>query len=236
MDINMKRVGALIKRDWILYKRNYLVGIIILIAMCMGLMFLVSDEANPQMPTDASEIIFFTMLFVVGTIHTLRSFREFRNQTQSVAYLSIPASHMEKFLSRWIITLPLFVIVCSVVFVMSYPLFSFFAEKIWGVVFLMFNSFRWTYFIEILFSYVFFHSVFLFFAICFNRNTILKSIIVFILLWLTFALFSYYINNGSVQADDSFKAMLTSNYRYLMFLAVPIFWFLSYNRLKAKTA
>ncbi len=236
MQINTKRVLSLIKRDWILHKRYFYVGILALVSICIFVMFLFISDGDMYLPHGVSEIIFSVMLFSVGSIYTLRSFREFNRQSDAVTYLSIPASHMEKFLSRWIITFPIFFIVCSIVFVICYSLFSIVAEQIWDAIFIPFASFRFVYFLEILASYFFTHSVFLLLALCFTKNTIAKSMMIFVLFWFLFAIFSYYINNGSVQADDSFKALLTSSYRYLMFLAVPIFWYLSYRRLKAKTA
>jgi|GEM_PF-4530436 len=236
MEINMKRVGALIKRDWILYKRNFYIGILALGSICVLMMFMVSDEADPRLPDDVPEIIFSVMLFSVGSLFTLRSFREFKRPADAVTYIGIPASHMEKFLSRWIVTLPIFVIVCSVVFIASYSLFSIAAEQVWGVIFTPFGTFRWFFFEDIIFHYVFTHSVFLFFALCFNSNTLVKSLLVFVVAWILFVMFIYYKNNGGVQADDAFKAMIRSNQTMGMSIVILILWALSYNRLKAKTA
>ncbi len=236
MQINTKRILSLIKRDWILYKRHCYVGVIALISVCAFIMFLFISEGDIVLPDDVAEIVFSVMLFSVGSIYTLTSFREFKNPANTVSYLGIPASLIEKLLSRWIITLPLFLVICSLVFAISYSIFSLIAEQIWAVVFISFGDFRWPYFWDSIASYIFTHSIFLFLAVCFNKNTLLKSMISFVVIWFLFVIFSYYINNGTVQADDSFKALLTSSYRYLMFLAVPIFWYLSYRRLIAKTA
>jgi len=236
MEINMKRVGALIKRDWILYKRNYTLGVLILFVLCTIVMFLISDEADPETPVDAPELVFIVMLYFVGSFHTLRSYREFSRHADAVTYLGIPASHIEKFLSRWIITLPVFLSVCIAVFSISYLLLSIIAEQTWGVIFTPFSSFEWSNFFKFILFFIFFHSLFFLFALMFSKNSVTKSIIVFIGLWFVFILFNYYINSGSIQADDSFKALLMSNYRYLMLLAVPILWFSSYSILKAKTA
>lgn len=225
---------SLIKRDWILYKKYYYLAAIILIAICIFVMLLISDEANVNTPPDAPEIIFGVMLFSIGTIYTLRSFREFKRSSDSVTYLLIPASHIDKWLSRWIITLPLFLIISSMIFFISYFILSYIALATFNVRFTPIADIRWSYFLQHYSSFVFFHSVFFFFAVLFKSNTILKSVLVFVILWLVFVFFSYYINNGSVQADDSFKTLITSNYRYLMFFAVPIFWVLSYNRFKSK--
>jgi hypothetical protein len=59
MELSTNKIMSLIKRDWILYKKYYYLAAIILIAICIFVMLLISDEANVNTPPDAPEIIFF---------------------------------------------------------------------------------------------------------------------------------------------------------------------------------
>jgi len=126
MKFNLTRFSRLIKRDWLVYKKPLGYGFLGLFMLLMGTVLLnviMNDHESLRIS------FWFTLygFFVLGggALFTSIVYWEFRNQAGRINYLSLPASHFEKVLSRWLYTFVLYPVVLSLLFYLTLKLTEF---------------------------------------------------------------------------------------------------------------
>jgi hypothetical protein len=199
------------------------------------MMMIVQDEHDPKAPDDVPEIVFGTMLLFAGTLISMGIFMEFNKKEDAVHYLTLPASQLEKFLSKWILALPIYIVFCSLIFLLSYPLISFIADQAWGYAYTPFYKFRWLYFMDAIFVYCFISSLGFLTSIVFNSKSFLRFIFQVLIVWFPYAIITYKLNDEGMDPSGYVKNFLRDNLALICLLLSFIIWYLSYQRLKLKS-
>ena len=121
---DIRRVGLLLAKE-IFYQRRapwVIVGALFIFLLIIHLLMASEDPGPYDLP--ANHIIFYVLtVIILGTIFTSSAFNELNNKSSAHHYLSIPASTLEKLISKWLVTGILFVIAFNV-FYFLYALFS----------------------------------------------------------------------------------------------------------------
>lgn len=197
--------------------------------------------------------LFPIVLFGGGFIFTSVAFYEFNDKTGTHHYLSLPASHFEKFLSKWLITAILFPIAIVLLYwgyvKCADGLYHYYTEKSMTTWFI--NNW-WTFFF--LKIYLVVQSIFLVGAIAFQKYTFFKTsvttflsilffgILCMISFRLLFAAFFDgfepvgYMDTNHATRDFVQGTMLKWAEYALWFLVPPIMWAAGYFKLKEKEA
>ncbi len=258
MNISIPRIFQLVKREYVVFRKPLALMSIVLFFFAGLIMFAVSDEhdADKNIPEDAGEIVFVSMLIFIGGIYTINTFREYQNHSRRIQYLMIPASHLEKLISKWLITLPLFILQSLIVFVLAYSIFGWLIQAQWELNFVSLSELNWKYVLRFTLLYYWFHAAYLLLATMFNKHPLLKSIVfgsimfalgTFIVM-LIFRLFMWEYFEGF------FKPSTTLNYTtkwpndewlesnemtfklLLSFVLVPFLYLISFFKMKEKEA
>lgn len=172
MHLDISRFISLIKRDFILKKRAffYLIISLFVITLIAGYFQYRSGSRDNTLIN-----LFGILLLAGGTFFTSYIMSEFRSPATRMQYLMIPASHFEKFLSRWLYTLilyPLLVFACLLI-----------VSLIFGLNWETFGSINITKSAgkRIILFYVLGHSILFMFTIWINKFVIPKVITLMIL-------------------------------------------------------
>ncbi|SFQ74249.1 hypothetical protein [Hymenobacter arizonensis] len=113
---NISRFGLLLRKHVGEHMRSYLMGTGVLagvLALALGgLTYLARQplEANTQVA------LFSFFLMLSGAVFTSTVFEALGDQRRAVPALLLPASHLEKYLVVWLLSLPVFLVVFTAVF------------------------------------------------------------------------------------------------------------------------
>ncbi len=232
MEFSMTRVLSLLNREFILHRKVFFLLAIALCAVCAFIMFISTEEyCNPQSYVNITDIIFISIFMLGGTLFSNSIFTEFREATNRASYLNLPASTFEKWLSKWILAFPLYLIICMLLIFLTYIPVAYALESVWSEC--RFIPLAETFnlsFTYILKATILYQSCAFLFGIIFNKNAVLKSIAVAVVLSILFSLFMAILVKFS---SYSGKIQSESLFRVLIFFA-PILWFISYILLKRK--
>jgi len=133
MELSLDRLIRLLKRDLLSNSRLFLL-LAFSLAVIVALMMFVSTEeyCNPKHYIKIVDVIFFFTLYLSGAILSASIFTEFRNPSSRSLYLSLPATHLEKWLSKWIICVPLHLGLCFIIIIIMYLAMSNILNNIWS--------------------------------------------------------------------------------------------------------
>jgi hypothetical protein len=252
---NRKRFFLLLKKDFYTQYKTYLIalgaifGILLIVNICSITSF---DQWN-------FNLVFYPLtLFIGGFIFTSLSFQELAHEQSRISYLTLPASNLEKFISR-LITTSIGYVVVSLVLYFLFSAFAFAMNKvIFGYAHPIFNPSHPVIGLCIL-IYLVTQSIFLFGAIYFRGNTFIKTTLSLFILatmyWIFIilvTLLSFYILSWTKHLYFSFdlflkgyyyqftpsgiKSFFEVCYRIIQFLfwfiLAPFFWIISIIHLK----
>jgi hypothetical protein len=254
---NPRRLGLLLKRDFLIGYR----GILITMAASAGFIILVSVLANLGRGSQFQHMqLFMPLMFIGGFVFASLAFRELHQGEQSYFYLNLPASPLEKLISKLLVT--------SVGYALGalifYSLVSLLSEGINHLVFgyghPLFNPVSR----EVLLSvavYLVTQSIFLLGSVYFRRLAFLKTVVAWnvfaigtailagLITWLIFrGVYFEYLTPEARGAFDSladagrFEALLEDTGQgfwlalRILFWAVlaPVCWIITYFRLREK--
>ena len=254
---DIRRVGLLIKKE-VFYQRRapwIIVGAVFIALMFFHILMASEDPGPNDLP--ANHLIFYILcLVILGTIFTSAAFNELNNKSSAHHYLSIPASTLEKLISKWLVTGILFVIAFNVFYFLYALLSNVLTNSLFGLSTSTFNPFEPQLELEgftpFFFSklYLAIHTVYLAGAIYFGKfayfktmiaqTTISLTMIGLIALLTSLFMLPYWGENFAnirVQHDDWFMqhmggALPTIGWT-MLYLVFPL-WMLSYSYFKLK--
>lgn len=257
MELNLSRLYYLIRKDFIVSRRAIgLFGLALFIVTGL-IMLLASDEANGEgrVPPDVGEMVLGCMLFVIGTAFTLTIFREYRSAGKRIQFLATPASHLEKFLCKWIYTLPMYLIGSIVVFIVGYTFFRFIFAAAFDLHFVPLSEMKIRWYAIMIHFFILVHAIAFFLATLFNRYPIPKAIIAsFVIYLITFivvvliariVLWDYFtgfnLNNEyrSLRMPDGYMSydwIERWGPRPFIYVTAVFLWIVSYFKVKEKEA
>lgn len=249
---NTKRFGRLFIKQLAEHYKTYLMALSVLVGvMLVGGSFFVYIIPAP-LDISTQVILFAGLYLLAGTIFTSTIFADVSDRKKSIAYLTLPASHFEKFLVGWLFSFVVFSVIYTgsfyciltilinlkhwphqhiyVLNVFAYPYSSIF------LVFMLLHSiticgslfFEKLHFIKTGFS--FFITVIL---LSLLNTSLLKALTGRDVRTVTpFSNLSFFENGRDyvVSASATFEPMVA----YLIFAVSVIFWVAAYYRLKEK--
>ena len=255
---NIKRLGLLLKGYFIENKQRELTtwGII-------TIAFIFAHEKT----------IFYLILFIGGILFATRLFKNLSNTPNAIQYLILPATQTEKLVASILLNTVYYLVMTLAVYIIGnligYGIYhlsilpSFINEPYFSNTFNLFSTIKTKsvmingHFLKETMSYqfslwillrkfAFVQSLFMFGALFFKRNSIVKTllalsaigfvllIIELILLKITFGTFHL---NSSIIKPETGDFLVDSNYFvrvYGQYLLIPFFWVASYFRLTEK--
>lgn len=232
MERSVVRVLSLIKRDFILNARVFSLLAFTLCGVCMFIMFASTEEyCNTETYVDVTETIFVAILFSGCLIFSASIFIEFRDNSSRAQYLKLPATTFEKWFSKWLLALPIFTLLMSLLIFITYSIFAYYLESLWSecnfIPFLdpltsmsVFTSQNWKAFLLL-------QSIMFLLGIMYNKYGVFKALVTIFLL--NIPLTFYNLQDRNILID--YPAV---DYSKLYLMTVPFVWLISYFMLKAK--
>ncbi len=251
MNFNITRFGNLIKRDFITHKKALFYAMVSTIGFLVFIILFARITGSEDFRHASFwKPVYLGFLFVLGLSFTSVIFREFKTPAGRVQFLSLPASNLEKWASRWLYSLFLF------------PMFIVLSVWITSSMVVSGESNLWDHFhgdelFYISLGFVLLHASMFIYAIWFNNLVAFKGTIFGLVATLAFAgimagLFWLIFNDlfeGSFRAGPSeyvsmnaegqafFKHKVQPVGEFLIkFFVAPYLWVVSYFKMKEKEA
>src|SRR5664279_4326257 len=116
---SIKRFSRLFKKHTKEHYKNYLMSLTVLVGvMILGGGFLVY-MAEVQLDKNLQTFFFFSIMLLTGTIFTSSVFADLGEKKKATVWLTLPASHFEKYLIAWLYSFLFFIIVYLLVFYLA---------------------------------------------------------------------------------------------------------------------
>ncbi len=250
-NFNFGRFVRLFLKHTAEHYKSYLMSLAVLIGvLVLGGCFLVY-MVEARLDKNVQSALFVIMLLLAGTIFTSTVLIDLGDRKKAVAWLTLPASHLEKYLVAWVYSLLIFLVVytasfyLSAVFVVNIKKFD---DHSYGVL----NIFDKRIF-QICLIYAFLHSLALYGAVFFDRLHFIKTAFVFFISLSVLVILNKIILSGllgrAVVSTPPFgnvrfsgsgeEVTLVENLQepymtYLIAVLAVIFWIATYWRLKEK--
>lgn len=242
-------VKHLVFRDLYMNKKSALIfsGVLVgLLSLFGSIAKMDQSGADPEFHT----MWYGTFFFIFGIFQTGGVYTEFAQPATRQDYLLLPASHLEKWVSRWFRTLPFYIIGFTVIYWIASWVMNIICLVAFGEIYLSFQPFQQNIF-DFWQIYIVIHAVFMIGAIQFNKTATMKTALtLFILLFsvsiiggaVAWILFQNIAESGMV-VEPSFSFNLSEHTNYwlgktgqilLWLILVPLFWWISYLKLNEK--
>ena len=108
-ELNLARLGLLVKRQLVLNINTILIAI----AAVVGVLLVISGLTAYSSPTKVQNLVplYLVVLFIGGYIFTSSIFNELHSPQKSYTFLTLPVSTAEKLIGTWLIVTPFFLLV-----------------------------------------------------------------------------------------------------------------------------
>ena len=264
LTLNPRRLGLLLKKEVLFENKKLLIGlggVFILLTFFIFLSY--ADGGNTGDKFYVHDFWYKLILIGGGLIYTSTIFNELNDKLERASYLSIPASHLEKFTSKWLQTFIGFPIVFTIIYlIFSWIIYllsgAFFESKIMPLeLFSSSTDGHSNYIWVTIKSYLAAQSLFLLAAIAFRKFEFFKLLIVMFGLFIGFSffaailfriIFADFFTGGmmanetiSIMPHESMEDFIEGPFVKLLNIIVsfglPIFfWFVGYLKLTEKEA
>ena len=179
----MSRFIALVKREWIIGRRDLVIYAAVIILVLLGnetLQSIIARYAGTPFPQEVYGTLFPPFLFVGGIIITVALFADdlFKKENQHT-FLMLPATNGEKFLSKSLLAMVAYPVVLTVFFVLS----SLVIEPSLYLIFknpaAIFNPFAMPAFFTLITRYWVINSIFVLGSTLFRKMALVKTALAF---------------------------------------------------------
>jgi len=227
MSLNFKRVFQLMKIDVVTHKKTILLTAIT-IALALVL-FPVHVTSTPS--------TYFFLLFAGGFIITGFSFKDLHQPQKAHQYLTLPASHLEKWTSKWLLTSVIYAIALFVVYYGFALLGLVVNQFIFNKVLILFNPLTPAIWITIC-KYIILQSIVLLGAVIFKKNVLIKlalclGALMFVVSTLTMLFTQLFCPQCNIGGVMQLVTVTMKGAHFLFWVALaPFCWIVSYLRLK----
>lgn len=115
--IRIKSIAQLLHRDYRMYRSSFAITPLVLLGLVLliGYFSFLANKAFFQSET-LHESLYAPLLIIFGIITSGAAYREFAGLGTRQDYLLLPASHEEKWISRWLRTAPFYLIGFTIVY------------------------------------------------------------------------------------------------------------------------
>jgi len=174
---NPARFGKLFIKHTTEHYKSYLMALGVLIGvMVLGGSFLVY-MINAPLDRVAQSALFVIILLLAGTIYTSTIFSDVGDKKKAIAYLTLPASHFEKWLVAWVYSFLAFLVIYTTSFYLV-ALFLLNIKHVPGQAEGVINLLQKPH-LEMVLVYAFLHSIAFLGAAYFNKLHFIKTAFVF---------------------------------------------------------
>ena len=263
VNLNLSRLLKLIRKQWIENARIYLLSTLALAGILSLVFIFWLFNGSLSFNEETLYVIFTIGLYIGGVVFASMSFNMLTDKRKGVYWLGFPASHLEKLLTVIFFNLVVFTVVYSLCFYLiktlavSYlkgmmaanPLYSYHLADSGGFM---------EVFPNFLYGFVAIQAFYVLGSIYFSRftfimTTVIGIALVFIFMWFTISLINnnipdgfkwdgFYVKKyeGDIGTDGGFykyqlPALAFSTLLFLLkFIWAPVFWLITYFRLKEK--
>ena len=252
MNFSLNRFQSLIKRDWIYYKKPVSYGLAALVII-LGIFFYVNYRSNEHnMVTNEFYMGWYvSLLFAAGALLCTSLFWEFKTAHGRLQFLSLPASHLEKLLSRGFYMMVVYPLILTLLMFVLYSI-----GRMTGISDPLGDEALeiWSYLIRFYWIGV---SLLMIFSVTFNRYTPPKTIVTGMLIYFLFVLIAvlifrvvyYEVFDGFWKIDptvhlepdeekiESLFKSLRPIAEILLWIGLPVYlWVIAYFKMKEKEA
>ena len=250
---NPVRFGKLFVKHTTEHYKSYLMALGVLIGvMVLGGSFLVYMIDAP-LDRVAQSALFVIILLLAGTIYTSTIFSDLGDKKKAIAYLTLPASHFEKWLVAWVYSFVAFIVIYTTSFYLV-ALFLLNIKHVPGQAEGVINLLQKPH-LQIVLIYAFLHSIAFWGAIRFNKLHFIKTAFVLFVFMGVLILFNKIVLTamigrnvdaappfGTLRFPDSGRQVDiglpdANQNSHLLFLIVALtlmIWIAAYYRLKEK--
>lgn len=180
-------IKILINRQFKENFRIYGIGLLVLLAF-LFFMFLIVHQWQDSFSGAVQNGVFIIGLFIGGGVFSNAMFHEFSSPQSGMWLLSIPAKHSEKVICSILISTPFFLLCYLFVFYIADILYLAFTNQLFFEALL--NPFKDNFY-QFFFLYLVFNGIILLGSVIFNKNSLIKTLLVTVLIFVLF----YYLNN-----------------------------------------
>jgi hypothetical protein len=174
---NPARFGKLFVKHTTEHYKGYLMALAVLIGvMVLGGSFMVYMIDAPLNHSNQSAL-FLVILLIAGTIYTSTIFADLGEKKKSIAYLTLPATHFEKYLVAWLYSFLVFLLIYAISFFLV-ALFLVNIKHVSGQAEGVINLLQKQY-LQMGLVYAFLHAIAFWGAICFNKLHFIKTGFIF---------------------------------------------------------
>jgi hypothetical protein len=249
---SFRRFNLLVLQHWANNKKRYGLSVLAFVGLLIvWFVFAIIIEDDNLMSIEFQKSSFFLGLFAVGTFYASQFFRDLASRAKGITFLLVPASTFEKFLCSLLYTLVLFFMIYTACFYLVDALMVTITNSldtinkpngeiplinVFDITFFSLNNDATLNFLLFFFSV---QSVFLLGSVYFRKYNFLKTIISVFVTWFILFLvfyFIYYQNSpeGSVENYGPIANWSAHLIQGLVYSIAPLFWIVSYYRLKQK--
>ena len=174
---DLRRFFMLFKKHTYEKGKEYLLSILtITVILLVGLGYTAYSTLT-GLAEDIQAVIFIITLLLSGIIFTSMVFLDLSDKRKATTYLTLPASHVEKYLVNWLFSYLIFQIIFTAIFyIATYLVISLGINEV-GVgnkVFNIFNTESKVY--GVFYVYLIAHSIMFYGAIFFNKKHFIKTV------------------------------------------------------------
>jgi len=237
MNFSIHRLGHLIKRDILMNARLFSILIVSILLIVSLIMFISTEEyCNTDTLINVLDVIFFFSLFASGAIFSASIFKEFRQSGSRSQYLSLPASTLEKWLSKWILAVPVHILISFILITLSYTVMGNILHNVWSEChFIPLSEISRSEFSNSIKTYFIFQAICLICGIVYNKYALIKTLATALIIMLLFSAIMTIlikITNGAESNLDIHVG--PDKLASISYFITPLIWLASYFKLKEK--
>jgi len=249
MNFNLNRFGRLVRRDWLVFQKPIGYAVLALCIFLLGLIFYeVGFNEYEVLSMRFWSKTFSTLLLVGSGLITSIIFWEFKDPAGRISYLSLPASHLEKVVSRIIYSFILFPLALLIIFFILFKLTEIFDGPV-------FMDVDLKHFVGTVYAaYIIIHAIVFMFAVWLNKYVAPKSAIITCVCFMVISLLVMLIfrvifsehfvgwemsGNFRMAPKDNFQQRVEQVWAPFMNKVVPLvlllwFWTIAYYKMTEK--
>lgn len=240
---SFQRLFFLIRND---IQTQFKSSLVVLLSIIFGLTLISLLSKLDRSLLSLHQDSFEVLLIVGGYLITANAFKTLHQRNQVGFYLSLPASVLEKFLSRLLLTSFGYILGLSLLYLLFSTIAAFLSGILTNEILPVFNPFQSDNF-ELLGLYIITHSIFLVGSIQFKNLQFIKTlascwivsmIIVMFTIFMIWSVLDMPMNNIHIRLSDAkFKLGMFSEassiIKYFLYFGIaPFFWLIAFLKLK----
>ena len=210
--LNINRLYYLIRRDLVINYKSFLIGIGAVGGFLL-LLLLGDTYVRGYLGYDPVVVTFYLFFFIGGLIFTSRVFNEIDRQDSGYRYLTLPASTLEKLISKWLLSSIVFIIVSYVGMQLVVLLGALISMALFEVEFHIINFAKADFMLEAA-RYLVIHSIFFLGACAFRNHNFLKTVLAIFVVGAVVSVFTiivaYLLPGKSIIVNPEYVSSLES--------------------------